>query len=60
MQLVSQVSQSRVSEVASLQIDLNPGDPHCIYSTLSFFEQRANKLNVCDVCVTFDQTSPCD
>ena len=56
MQLVSKGSHSAVSDVALLPIiDLNPSDMHCIYSTLSFVEQQAAKLNVQDACVTFDQ-----
>jgi hypothetical protein len=36
-------------------IDHNPNDLSCIFSTLSFIEQQAQKLNMPTACVTFDQ-----
>ena len=36
-------------------IDLNPSDMTCIFSTLSFLENQAAKLNMPVACVTFDQ-----
>ena len=45
--------------VSSIQflpmIDLDPGDPTCIYSTLLFVERQALKLNIETACITFDQ-----
>ena len=36
-------------------IDLNPGDESCIYSTLKFITEEANKFGILVPCVTFDQ-----
>ena len=36
-------------------IDLNPNDRSCIYSTLLFVEQQAERLNIPVPCLTFDQ-----
>ena len=38
-----------------LIIDLNPGDESCIYSTLKFIVEEANKFGILVPCVTFDQ-----
>ena len=36
-------------------IDLNPGDESCIYSTLKFITEEANKFGILASCVTFHQ-----
>ena len=36
-------------------IDLNPSDPTCIYSTLLFVSQQAERQGIITPCVTFDQ-----
>ena len=36
-------------------IDLNPGDESCIYSTLKFITEEANKFGILVPGVTFDQ-----
>ena len=36
-------------------IDLSPSDDTCIYSTLLYIEDQANRLNLPSACVTFDQ-----
>jgi len=36
-------------------IDLSPSNESCIYSTLLFIIEQANKMNVGTPCVTFDQ-----
>ena len=40
----------------SPMIDLNPGDESCIYSTLKFITEEANKFGILVPCVTFDQS----
>ena len=39
----------------SPMIDLNPGDESCIYSTLKFITEEANKFGILASCVTFHQ-----
>ncbi|CAB4000917.1 Hypothetical predicted protein [Paramuricea clavata] len=44
------------SEVLLLPIiDLNPSDESCIYSTLVYIEDQAEKLDIPTPCITFDQ-----
>lgn len=44
------------SEVLLLPIvDMNPSDDDCIYSTLTYIQTQAQRLNIPTPCVTFDQ-----
>ncbi|XP_065911780.1 uncharacterized protein [Dysidea avara] len=44
------------SEVLLLPIiDLSPSDDNCMYSTLIYIEDQAERLNIPTPCVTFDQ-----
>ena len=44
------------SEVLLLPIiDLNPSDESCIYSTLVYIQNQAEKLDIPTPCITFDQ-----
>lgn len=36
-------------------VDLNPSNPTCIYSTLTYIQSQAKQLNIPVPCVTFDQ-----
>lgn len=47
---------TKQSEITLLPlVNLNPSDETCIYSTLAYIENQAQKLNILTPCVTFDQ-----
>ena len=55
MQLVHKGKHPGAASVQFLpMIDLNPGDPSCIFSTLCYIESHAKRHNVKPV-ITFDQ-----
>ena len=53
---VSIDSSHPVADIRMLPIiSLNPNDMTCIFSTLTFLEKQATRLNMETACVTFDQ-----
>ena len=56
MQNISQVVHQGNAEIVILpNIDLNPSDYTCIYSTLLFDQDQARPLDIKTPCLTFDQ-----
>ena len=56
MQSVSEGTHPLPSETLFLPIiDLKSTDESCIYSTLTFIQEQASRLNLVTPCITFDQ-----
>ena len=56
MQSVSEGTHPLPSETLFLPIiDLKSTDERCIYSTLTFIQEQASRLNLVTPCITFDQ-----
>ena len=56
MSLINRNERPSATKIYFLpMIDLNPSDETCIYSTLTYIENQAKKLNIPVASVTFDQ-----